>query len=117
MDKRVSISTSRFSAECSDIVLRETSTSRLLFRPQLVTNPPAEAASVRGTFLCRRKAPKTEWESTEAISLASVKGGEGVKMELQAEEVLALFREVAELYRVHAEEGIRCAGSSKPPWT
>jgi hypothetical protein len=35
MDKRVIVSTSPSSADCTDIILRETTMSRLVFRPQL----------------------------------------------------------------------------------
>lgn len=48
-------STSRISAECSDYVLRETATTRLVFRPLLVQNEKAPNASVKGSFIFQRK--------------------------------------------------------------
>ena len=41
-------STSRISAQCSDIVLRKTTATRLVFRPLLVKNEKEPDASVKG---------------------------------------------------------------------
>ncbi len=106
MDKRVITSTSLSSAECSDIVLREKMTARLVFRPELVENPHDAAAAVRGTFIYQRKGPKDTWEDAATIPLSRLKKGEGFKLELHAGEVLNLFRELAELYKLHARDGI-----------
>lgn len=106
MDRRVIRSTSLSSAACSDIVLREKATGRLLFRPELVENPNDAAAAVRGTFIYQRKGPKDDWEDTAAIPLSALKKGEGIKLELHAAEVLILFSELAELYKIHARDGI-----------
>lgn len=106
MDKRIIKSTSRSSAECSDIVLREGTTARLIFRPELVENPNDATAAVRGTFIYQRKGPKDLWENSATIPLSGLKKGEGFRLELHAGEVLNLFREIAALYRLHAKEGI-----------
>lgn len=106
MDRKVIRSTSLASADCSDSVLRETTTTRLVFRPQLVDNPNDHEAAVHGTFLYQRKGPKDEWEDTSAIPLSSLKRGEGVRLDLRAAEVLALFQDLVELYKLHARTGI-----------
>lgn len=106
MDKRIVTSTSRSSAECSDIVLREGTTARLVFRPELVENPNDATAAVRGTFIYQRKGPKALWEDSPTTPLSGLKKGEGFKLELHAGEVLSLFREIAALYKLHAKEGI-----------
>ena len=47
MDELTVRSTSRSSAEVSDIALRETTMTRLVFRPMLVDNPREQAAAVK----------------------------------------------------------------------
>jgi len=106
MNRKIIRSTSRSSAECSDIVLRETTTARLVFRPELVENPKEPAAAVHGTFLYQRKGRNDMWEDTATIPLSGLKKGEGYKLELHAGEVLSLFQELAGLYVLHARDGI-----------
>ncbi len=106
MSGKVIRSTSRSSAECSDIVLRETTTARLVFRPELVENPRDSAAAVHGTFLYQRKGRNDAWEDTTTISLSGLKKGEGYRLELHAGEVLSLFQDLAGLYNLYAKDGI-----------
>ena len=106
MEKRTVTSTSRSSAQVSDINLRDGATARLVFRPELVDNPKDAEAAVRGTFLYQRKGPKETWSDAATIPLSSLKKGEGYKLELHATEVLAFFQELAGLYRLYAKEGI-----------
>lgn len=106
MDKRIITSTSRSSATCADVVLRENATARLVFRPELVDNPNDSAAAARGISLYQRKGPKETWSDAATVPLSGLKKGEGYKLELHAAEVLALFRELAALYKLHAKEGV-----------
>ena len=106
MEKTVIIPTSRSTADCSDIVLRETGWTRLVFRPMLVDNPHSVEAAIHGSFLYQRKSMKNVWENTRAIPITKLKGGDGVKIELHSAEILSLFRGLAELYRQHAAGGI-----------
>ena len=50
--------TSSNSAVCDDIVLKENSMSRLLFRPEIVNNEKNPEASVRGCFIYQKKRKK-----------------------------------------------------------
>lgn len=106
MEKKVITSTSLSSADCSDIILRETTTTRLVFRPELVENPNDASAAVHGKFLFQRKSPKDPWSDTATIPLSSLKVGEGYKLDLHASEVLKLHRELGALYRFHAKAGV-----------
>ncbi len=106
MEKKVIRSTSLASADCPDVLLRTTSTTRLLFRPQLVDNPNDHSAAVHGIFLYQRKGLKDQWEDTVSIPLSNLKKGEGVRLDLRAAEVLTLFRELTELYKFHVRDGI-----------
>jgi len=106
MDKRVVVSTSPSSADCTDIILRETTTSRLVFRPKLVDNPHEHAAAVRGIFIYQRKGAKNTWQNTDTIPLSALKKDEGYRLELASLELLNLVRELILLYKLHAKHGI-----------
>lgn len=99
-------STSRASADCSDNVLRETNTTRLVFRPMLVENQAKPEACVKGTFIFQRKGQKDEWGDTETISLSSLKKDEGFKLEIKSMELLKLFKGIHGLYQLHSKSGI-----------
>ena len=110
MNEQVTVvPTSRRSAVCSDILLRETQTSRLLFRPMLVDNPQEPEAAVKGGFIYQRKNSKGRWEDTSGIDLSSLKGGEGVKIPLKSHEVYQLFSSLRDLYQVFDSSGIPTA--------
>ena len=87
-------------------VLRETSTTRLVFRPKLVENPHDTRAAVHGFFLYQRKGPDDGWRDTETISLTSLKKDEGYRLELHAAEVLKLYTHLQDLYALHSTEGV-----------
>jgi hypothetical protein len=82
--------TSNQSATLDDVLLRETKTTRLVFRPEMVENPNSNGDNLRGTFLYERKGPHEEWLPTETIQLSHLKKGEGVRLELHAGEVSLL---------------------------
>ena len=77
-------STSQSSAISDDIVLRETSTTRLIFRPMLVTNPQNQAAAVKGTFTSQRKGLSGAWEEVETFRLTKLKKHESVRLEIKS---------------------------------
>ena len=106
METRTVKSTSKRSATTDDIVLRETNTTRLIFRPILVDNVKEKEASVKGTFVFQRKGSSDVWEDSESTSLSSLKKGEGVKLELKSAELLNLFTEIQNLYGMFLESGI-----------
>ncbi len=106
METRTVKSTSKRSATTDDVILRETKTTRLIFRPILVDNIKEVEASVKGTFIFQKKGISEEWEDSESISLSSLKKGEGVKLELKSSELLNLFTEVQNLYEMYREGGI-----------
>lgn len=99
-------STSPVTALCEDIVLRETGTTRLVFRPTLLENRRDKKASVKGTFIFQRKSTKDEWGDLETIPLSGLKKDEGYKLEIKSGELLQLFNELAGLYEVYEKEGI-----------
>ena len=99
-------STSRDTAQTDDVVIRQTDTVRLVFRPTIVENQSNSDAAVRGVFLYQRKSRNAEWHDFETIPLTSVKSGEGYKLQLRSEELLKLFRELRSLYKLKEEQGV-----------
>jgi hypothetical protein len=98
--------TSRGHADVSDIVLRQGDSVRLIFRPEIVDNPHDSAACIRGTFVYQRKGRRDSWEDAVASSLATLKAGQGFKLELKAAETLNLLRELSALWRHYRKQGI-----------
>ena len=88
------------------MVLRETNTTRLVFRPMLVDNPSDSEAAVKGTFIFQRKSQRDEWSDTQTIPLSTLKKDEGYKLEIKSSELLTLFRGLTELYQLHAQSGV-----------
>ncbi|MGQ0524111.1 MAG: DUF4263 domain-containing protein [Betaproteobacteria bacterium] len=99
-------STSRQTAVCSDILLREGPTVRLIFRPQLVDNPNDPDACVKGRFVYQRKGKNDEWEDADSPSLASLKRGEYFELEIKSGELLPLLRQLGALWRFHRKQGM-----------
>jgi hypothetical protein len=99
-------STSRVSARVSDIVLRETSTTRIVFHPMLLDNAKFQAAAVKGTFVFQRKGPNESWEDISAEPLSGLKKDESYRLTLDSTEMLKLFDALSALYQLYAREGI-----------
>ena len=106
MDEIIIKSTSQVTAQVSDIELRETATTRLIFRSIILDNHKNNNASVKGNFLFQRKSKNTKWLDVETIPLSSMKSGEGYKLELKSAELLHLITEVQSLYKLHQEGGV-----------
>ena len=106
MDELKVKSTSRVSAKVTDVVLRETAVTRLVFRPLLVDNAKIPAAAVKGTFVFQRKSPKQTWEDAAAKPLSSLHKDEGYQLALDTAETLNLYSQLTGLYRLFQTEGI-----------
>jgi len=100
------IPTSASTAESDSIVVRQTATTRLVFKPLLVKNPHDAKASVKGTFVFQRKATKDDWEEQNRVSLSKFKAGEWTKLELSSEELLIFLQHMAAFYRANARYGL-----------
>jgi antiviral defense system Shedu protein SduA len=99
-------STSASSAMVSAIILRETNTIRLLFRPLIIDNVHDQRAAVKGTFVYQKKGKAGNWEDVDRVSLGTLKKGEEYQLELHSDELLKLYSEVGALYELHAREGV-----------
>lgn len=99
-------STSNVTAQVDDIVLRESITSRLIFRPIILDNINNKEAAVKGIFLYQKKLKNSQWADFETIPLTSVKSGEGYKLEIKSAELLQLLNELTPLYELHKNGGV-----------
>jgi len=81
-------STSRVTMEATPIVLRETTTTRLIFCPNWVS---ASDNPLRGGFRFQRKSPNDTWETVNHLPLSSLKKNEGYELNLTGEDMAILF--------------------------
>jgi hypothetical protein len=99
-------STSQNSAECEEIILRETTKTRFVFKPLLVHNSKDEEASLKGTFVFQKKLPSQKWEDQKDLNLSELISGQYVKLELKSTELLKLIQELLGLYEIYKNDGI-----------
>jgi len=99
-------STSKSSAVTDDIVLKETKTTRLIFRPLIINNLKAQEASVKGRFISQRKGLKENWEDYYDLSFSKLRTSEWSMLDLNGVEVLELYKRLGDLYQVYHQEGI-----------
>lgn len=98
--------TSASSAVVNDIVLRETKTTRLIFRPLIVDNENNSEAAIKGTFIFQRHSKNDVWVDHNELPLNTLKQSEWVNLPMNSEEILKLYKGLSELYRVYQETGI-----------
>lgn len=98
--------TSKDSAVCGPIILRQTDSVRLVFKPVLVNSVHDERHAVRGTFVYQRKKKADGWEDISTLPLAKLKAGEGVRLEIKSEEVFNLVTAINSLYQAHQASGV-----------
>ena len=106
MEKTSIQSTSLHTAQADEIVIRQKGTVRLVFVPTIVENQKDPKACVNGYFIYQKKSKKDEWEDIKDINLNSLKTGEGVKLGIKSGELFHLLKHLADLYRIHSEEGL-----------
>ncbi|MBI4166841.1 MAG: DUF4263 domain-containing protein [Acidobacteria bacterium] len=100
-------STSRQSAIIKDRVLSETGTTRLVLRPEVVSNPKDPHAGVKITLIHQRKKAAEGWVSEPAEPLSALRAGEMKKLTLDSEKTLKLFDELQNLYAISSTGGVR----------
>jgi len=99
-------STSLQSGVGQDIELRKTSTTRLIFRPEVVDNIHDKKACVRGNFIFQKKKPSGKWVNYKALNLSTLKDKEWVKLEIKSGELLKLITELNKYYEIFKRYGI-----------
>lgn len=99
-------STSMDSTQVDSIILRETSTTRLLFKPMIVNNKANIKASVRGEFVFQRKTPKGVWIEHKDLNNNQLKAEKWIKLDIGSEEMLTLITELNFYYQIHENYGV-----------
>lgn len=99
-------STSKNSAQCSDLVLRANLKTRLVFRPIIINNSKDPNACLRGRFIFQRKSTKDKWQDIPTESFSSFKIGDGYKLELHASELYYFYTELTSLFELYRREGM-----------
>lgn len=106
MKKLETLATSRKTAVCNPIVLRETERVRLVFLPTLVDNTANPKASVDGEFIYQRKAATGRWLPAQSVALSTLKQGEGFHLKLHAQELRTLLEGLVPLYHFYDQQGV-----------
>jgi Domain of unknown function (DUF4263) len=99
--------TSRNSGIGQDITLRQTDTTRLIFRPQVINNQHNPDASVKGCFIFQKKKGKDLWEDHKELDLHRLKAEEWIKLSISSSEMLTFFNEMKKYYAIHDEYGVK----------
>jgi hypothetical protein len=90
-------------SEVEDILIKESTKTRLILRPIILDNDDNPDACVKGAIIHQRKNSEGEWkEDDKAFSLTSVKAGQYCKIDLSSKEVLKIlgnFEKLKELYK------------------
>lgn len=90
-----------------DIILRQTTSTKLVFRPEIVNNIHNSSAAVKGCFIFQKKKGKDQWEDHKELELNKFKAEEWIKLAISSEEMLALFTEIKKYYTIHDEYGVK----------
>ena len=66
---------SREAATCDMVILRQTSTTRLVFKPTLVVNKKDDSQPVLGEFIFQKKRAADTWEDDGGTRINSIEAG------------------------------------------
>jgi len=92
--------------EVDDIIIRETSTTRLLLRPIIVENMSDPEACVKGAIIFQKAEDGQFKETDKAFSLSNVKKGQFCKLDLKSAEVLTILQKYDMLRQLYKKEGM-----------
>jgi len=108
MENFKTISTSSHSAKLAEpVVIEETGTTRKVLIVDFNDKKKDIGETVGITIVHQRKKSKDEWEDVEHIILSSLKGGEGVKLNLDSKNTRKIYDELTKLYALMDKEGIQ----------
>jgi hypothetical protein len=108
MDNYTTISTSLYSARLAEpVVIEENTTTRKVLIVDLNDKKKEVGETVGITIVHQRKKKNDEWEDVESINLNSLKGGEGVKLNLDSKNTRKVYDELTKLYALVDKEGVK----------
>ncbi|MBI5469969.1 DUF4263 domain-containing protein [Candidatus Kaiserbacteria bacterium] len=102
--------TSSVTLAATDIVIRESKTTRLLLRPLIVDNYSSPGNSVKCWIIAQRKGPSDEWNEANEFPLSKLSKGEWSKFELKTEDVSKILGSLEAIKELYKEHGITWDG-------
>ena len=98
MDKFTTISTSLYSAHVLEpILIDEKKTTRRIFIAYINDAKTETQETLSGTVIHQRKNKNDEWEDVPSINLATLKGGDGVRIRFNSTQLRNLYLGVTKL--------------------
>jgi len=101
------LTTKRTSFHTADVVqpliIEEKENTRRIFLANLNDTKKDLNETVSGTIVHQRKKNNDEWENIESINLATLKGGEGIKIHLKSKALRQFFVGLEKLYELSRE--------------
>jgi len=108
MDNYKTVSTSSNSARLAEpIVIEENNSTRKVLIVDLNVKKIEIGETVGITIVHQRKKLNDQWEDVESIPLNSLKGGEGVKLNLDSKNTRKIYEELTKLYALVDNEGVQ----------
>lgn len=108
MDNYKTKSTSLYSAKLLEpIIIEENNSTRKVLFVDLNDKKKALKETVGITIVHQRKKINDVWEDVESINLNSLKGGEGVKLNLDSKNTRKIFEELEKLYAIVDIAGVQ----------
>lgn len=108
MENYKTVSTSLYSARLAEpVVIEENTTTRKVLIVDLNDKKKEVGETVGITIVHQRKKKNDEWEDIESINLNSLKGGEGVKLNLDSKNTRKIYDELSKLYALVDKEGVK----------
>ncbi len=99
MEKFTTESTSSHSQKVNEpIIIEEKDNTRRVFIAEINDTKILSGETVSGTIVHQRKKRNEEWENIESINLATLKGGDGIKLSLKSAQVKKLYDGLTMLY-------------------
>ena len=106
MGKFTTKSTSYSSAHILEpIIIYEKENTRRIFIADINDAKLATHETLSGTIIHQRKKSKDEWEDIDSINLATLKGGEGVKLNFRSGPLRKFYEGLQQLYKL-SEQGV-----------
>ena len=102
--------TSKVTLETTDILIRETKTTRLILRPVVVDNFKNPENSIKCWIIAQKKGVNENWDEINELPLSSFKKGEWSKLELKTEDVSKILGALEAIKEQFNENGISFEG-------
>ncbi len=106
MGKFTTESTSSFSAHIKEpIIIYEKKNTRRIFKADINDAKIDTKETLSGTIVHQRKKNNDEWEDIDSINLATLKGGEAIRLHFKSKDLREFFKGLQQLYKL-SEEGV-----------